>query len=319
MASTGDPPSLALAIPSVPPMQFGLSTSADAAVPAFDFRRGAGWMLLSLAGFTGMALLVRHLGAERGISAWWALFFRAAAGMAVVWLVFAPGGRVSFRRALCGRLLVTRGVIGALGTAAYYVTLPLLGAGKATLIGNTWAVWAALLAAFLLGERLGLRRLAGILLAVAGVALLTGLHGGDFSRVGFAEGIALAGAFAAALVVVVIRQLTLTETSGTIFASQCVYAGLLALPFLFTLPLPGALDVALLTAAALLAALGQLAMTEGFRFLPVSTGGAFQMLLPLVLTLAGVLFFAEPFSLVQGAGGVCILAGCHLTVVQRRR
>jgi drug/metabolite transporter (DMT)-like permease len=149
--------------------------------------------------------------------------------------------------------------------------------------------------------------------------LLTGLHGGDFSRVGFAEGIALAGAFAAALVVVVIRQLTLTETSGTIFASQCFYAGLLALPFLFTLPLPGITDVALLTASALMAALGQLAMTEGFRFLPVSTGGAIQMLLPLVLTVAGVLFFAEPFSLVQGAGAACILAGCHLVVAQRSR
>lgn len=275
-------------------------------------------MLLSLAGFTGMALLVRHLGAERGVSAWWALFFRAAAGMAVVWAVFAPGGRVSLRRALCGRLLVTRGVIGALGTAAYYLTLPVLGAGKATLIGNTWAVWAALLAAFMLGERLTLRRLAGILLAVAGVALLTGLQGGDFSSVGAYECIALAGAFAAALVVVVIRQLTLTETSGTIFASQCIYAGALSLPFLFTLPVPGGVDIALLAAAALMAALGQLAMTEGFRYLPVSTGGAFQILLPLVLTLAGVLFFDEPFTLAQVAGAACILSGCHLTVAAKK-
>lgn len=276
-------------------------------------------MLLSLAGFTGMALLVRHLGAERGVSAWWALFFRAVAGMAVVWAVFAPGGRVSLRRAICGRLLVTRGVIGALGTAAYYITLPVLGAGKATLIGNTWAVWAALLAAFMLGERLTLRRLAGILLAVAGVALLTGLQGGDFSSVGAYEGIALAGAFAAALVVVVIRQLTLTETSGTIFASQCVYAGALSLPFLFTLPVPGGVDIALLAAAALLAALGQLAMTEGFRYLPVSTGGAFQIMLPLVLTLAGVLFFDEPFTLAQVAGAACILSGGHLTVSEKKR
>lgn len=275
-------------------------------------------MLLSLTGFTGMALLVRHLGAERGVSAWWALFFRAAAGMAVVWVVFAPSGRVSLRRALCGRLLVTRGVIGALGTAAYYITLPVLGAGKATLIGNTWAVWAALLAAFMLGEKLTARRFAGILLAVAGVALLTGLQGGDFSRVGIYEGIALAGALAAALVVVVIRQLTLTETSGTIFASQCIYAGALSLPFLFTLPLPGGLDCALLTAAALLAALGQLAMTEGFRYLPVSTGGAFQILLPLVLTLTGVVFFDEPFTLAQAAGAASILAGCHLTVAAKR-
>ncbi len=224
-------------------------------------------MLLSLTGFTGMALLVRYLGSTRGVSPWLALFFRATVGALVVMAVYLPGNRVNFRRALLTGKLAARGILGAVGTAAYYITLPVLGAGKATLISNTWVIWGAILAVFALGESLTLRKVIGSLLAVAGIVLLMGLHGGDLTQVGLYEGIALAGAFIAAAVVVIIRQLTRTETSGTIFASQCGYTGLLALPFLLALPWPGWTDTGLLTAAALLAALGQLAMTEGFRYL----------------------------------------------------
>lgn len=273
-------------------------------------------MLGSLVGFTGMALLVMYLGSARAVSPWWALLFRALAGIMVVAVIYGPGNNVSFRRAATGRLLVSRGVLGALGTAAYYLTLPELGAGKATLIGNTWTIWAALLAVPMLGERMTVRKTIGLILAVVGIALITELERGELSQFGRHEVIAVAGALVAACVVVVIRQLTLTESSGTIFASQCLYSTLLALPFCVALPRPGMMDTVLLTLAALLAAVGQIGMTEGFRFLPVSVGGAFQMLLPLVITIMGCVFFDENFTPIQGVGAALILAGCHGVISQ---
>jgi drug/metabolite transporter (DMT)-like permease len=270
-----------------------------------------GWMLTSLACFMGMALLVMHLGKSRAVSPWWALLFRAGVGLLVVALLYGPRGQVSFRRAATRQMLVSRGVLGAFGTAAYYLTLPVLGAGKATLIGNTWTLWAALLAVPLLGERLTLRKLIGMILAIAGIALITELEPGASGQLGLHEGIAIGGAIIAAGVVVVIRQLTKTESSGTIFASQCIYCSVLALPFCTRLPLPEGPDLALLSLAAMLAAGGQLGMTEGFRFLPVSVGGAFQMLLPLLITGAGCLFFEETFTRTQMLGAVLILVGCH--------
>jgi len=275
-------------------------------------------MLVSLVCFTGMALLLKYLGTTRGVSAWWALLFRAVAGFAVVAILFAPRGQVSFRRAACSRMLVSRGVLGALGTAAYYLTLPVLGVGKATLIGNTWVIWGALLAVPVLGEGLTPRKIAGMVLAVGGIVLLTGLQGGDFSQSGVYELIAIGGALVAAGVVVVIRQLTRTETSGTIFASQCIYTGLLALPFVLRMPVPDALETALLTLAAVLAAGGQLGMTEGFRHLSVSTGGAFQVTLPLLITVGGIMIFDEPFTAMQAVGAALILTGCYGTVTARR-
>jgi drug/metabolite transporter (DMT)-like permease len=277
------------------------------------------WMLGSLAGFTGMALLVKHLGSDRGVSPWWALFFRAWVGLVVVAIVYGPRKNVSFHRAATGRMLVSRGVLGALGTAAYYTTLPVLGAGKATLIGNTWSIWAALLAVPLLGELLTFRKVMGMVLAIGGIALITEMEPGAAGHLGLHEGVAIGGALVAACVVVVIRQLTRTESSGTIFASQCIYAALLALPFCLQATLPGGLDIVLLTLAAVLAAGGQIGMTEGFRFLPVSVGGAFQMLLPLLITTGGCLLFGERFTWMQSLGAALILAGCHGVVSSSAR
>lgn len=288
--------------------------------PAIDskrtsFTRGAWAMAASLACFTANVMLLKHLAASHHVGGWMSLLFRAVVGMAVLRLAFSHAGGVRWRRAITGWLMISRGVLGALGTAAYYLTIEPLGPGKATLICNTWVIWAALLAAVILHEHLSARKIAGILVAIGGLVLLTGLAGGPALRLGRYEVVAIAGALLAAATVVVIRQLTRTESSATIFASQCAFTMLLALPF--TQGQWRALDatsVTLLVLAAVLAALGQIAMTEGFRHLPVAVGGAFQVLLPLTISLGSVALFDEHFTAGQIGGALLILAGCFLAV-----
>ena len=285
-----------------------------------SFKSGSFWMILSLGCFTTNALLLKHLGTTSHASPWLALLFRAAVGLALVAAVFSPVGSsagpgLSFSRALTSRLLVSRGVLGAFGTAAYYVTLPILGAGKATLIGNTWVIWSALMAVVMLKEQLGARQIAGIVIAISGLALLTGVdhHEGDAHVMH--ELIAIGGALIAAATVVVIRQLTRTESSATIFASQCIYTGLLAIPFVclagWNITL---LQALLLALAAVAAGVGQLAMTEGFRHLPITTGGAFQVALPLCITLGSIALFGESFSMPQACGAALIIIGGYQTI-----
>lgn len=273
-------------------------------------------MVISLICFSGNALLLKDLASHRQVDPWVSMSFRGVIGLIMTIIFFAPAGTLKMRRSFQNWLLASRGVLGALGTAAYYTTIGPLGAGKATLIGNTWTIFAAIMAAFVLHERLGVVKVFGIVLALSGLSLLTGLAPGTIVQFGFHELIALAGAVVAAAVVVVIRQLTRTETSATIFASQCIYALLLAVP----LAAPhvaslNSMDVVLLTAAALSASVGQLAMTEGFRFLSVAAGGAFQMTVPVVISLASISLFAETFTLAQAIGGVLVLWGSYHTVV----
>jgi drug/metabolite transporter (DMT)-like permease len=278
-------------------------------------RRGTLWMLLSLTCFTGNALLLKDLASHRQVDPWMALTFRAVIGLLITLVLFRPALRRSFQN----WLLASRGVLGAIGTACYYITIGPLGAGKSTLIGNTWCVFAAIMAAFVLHERLGLVKIFGILFAMTGLGLLTGMAPGTLAEFGHHEMIALIGAVLAAAVVVVIRQLTRTETSATIFASQCIYTLLLALPFAaahFTSL--NTMDIILLTAAALCAGIGQLAMTEGFRFLSVAAGGAFQITVPVVISLCSITLFGESFTLAQALGGVLVLWGSFQTVVGGR-
>lgn len=283
-------------------------------------RRGMLWMLVSLTCFTGNALLLKVLSSLRHVDPWMTLTVRAFIGLMVTMLLFSSKGALRLGRSFQSWLLASRGVLGVLGTAAYYITIGPLGAGKSTLIGNTWCVFAAIMAAFVLGERLGLMKVFGIFLALLGLALLTGLTPGSLAQFGRYEMIGLIGAVLAATVVVVIRQLTRTETSATIFASQCVYGIIIAAPVAWLHYAPvNAGDVLLLCAAALCATFGQLSMTEGFRFLPVAAGGAFQNTLPVIITVCSVSLFAEPFTSIQVMGACLILWGSFQTVVGGRQ
>jgi drug/metabolite transporter (DMT)-like permease len=273
-------------------------------------------MTLSLLCFTGNALLLRQATVAHGADAWLALLFRAVGGMGVVVLLWKRGMEVEFRRALTVPMLVSRGVVGGVSTAAYYITIGPLGPGKATLISFTWVIWAAIMAAYFLREALSPVKILGIAVAIGGLALLTGVDREAMGHLGRHELIGIGGALLAALAVIAVRQLTRTQTSATIFTSQCVYAAVIAMPFVvLRWRAPDAVGVALLCGAAAFAAVGQLSMTEGFRKLTVSEGGAFQVVTPVLITLASVAVFAEPFTLAQAGGAGLIPAGCYLTAV----
>lgn len=273
-------------------------------------------MMLSLACFTGNSLLIKYCSTDRHIDPWMSVSVRFGVGLVMTICMFAPSGTLNLQRSFSSWLLASRGVLGALSTAALYLSIGPLGVGKAMLIGNTWCVWAAILAAMVLHERLGLMKLFGIVIAIGGLGLLTDISPGSLAHNGKWEAISLVGAVLAAMVVVVIRQLTRTETSATIFASQCIYGLLLAIPFAFSHIIHlSAMDYAIMIAAGLCAGVGQLAMTEGFRFLTVAAGGAFQITLPLVISVGGIFFFDEHFTFMQAMGGLLILAGSFQTVV----
>ena len=232
-------------------------------------RWGVVCMLLSIVFFSANALTLKHL-AQSDISPWIALLFRAVVGMVIITVMFRLNGQVSFRRATTDRMLAYRGLLGVLGTISYYLTVPELGAGKATLIGNTYVVIAALMAVWFLREKFSARKLAGNALAFLGLTLLIASPS-QTTLFGWYETLAVFGAFMSAGTVVVIRKLTLTESTAMI-------------------------------------------MTEGFRHLTIAVGGAFQICVPVVIAVGGVLLFGESFTIAQLFGAVLILCGCYLVM-----
>ncbi len=161
-------------------------------------------------------------------------------------------------------------------------------------------------------EALTFWKAAGLILACLGLVFLVGVRPDDLASFGWYEMLAVFGAVMAAGTVIVIRQLTRTESSATIYASQCVYILLGSVPAaLYYWSTPTPLDLGLLVIGGVCATIGQLAMTEGFRHLTVTVGGAFQILGPVLISIGSVWFFAEPFSIAQVFGALLIVVGCY--------
>jgi drug/metabolite transporter (DMT)-like permease len=119
---------------------------------------------------------------------------------------------------------------------------------------------------------------------------------------------------------VIIRKLHQTETTGSIFAAQCVWGlAIAAVPAVLNWETPGPGALVVLVLSGLLAGVGQLTMTASYRLLPVAEGSLYQLLLPLGIGIGSALIFAERYSAADGVGSVLIIGGCLLTMRTRPR
>jgi drug/metabolite transporter (DMT)-like permease len=277
-------------------------------------RRAVALMLLSSASFTANVLLVRALGMFGEVNVWLVACTRGLVGLAMIGAVYAREFQPThlWRR----RKLIERGIAGGIGVYVTYLAVVKIGAGRATFIGNTYVIWGALLAAWLLKEKLRPAVIIGGVAALAGIGLLTNFFAAG-ARLDPYDLVAVAGAVLSTWVVVTIRQLHATEHTSTIFAAQCAYALVICLvPAAITFtPLPAA-AWGLLLVAGVTAGLGQLMMTRAFRDLAVAEGSLIQMLVPLGIALGGMVFFHERFSPHEAIGAALILGGTAFTAVR---
>lgn len=299
-----------------------LPDPSQAAPASAELARGSIFMGASVVFFATHALLIKELYVSHGISPWQTLWFRFSVGCLVTAAVFSPRGELKPWRVWHRKLLVLRGVFGVIGTGLYYFTIPLIGAGIATLIGCSYVVFSILLAAWLLREKLTVKRGIWVGIAFVGLALLTkspqNAAAGTSSAASWVYLLAFAGGLCAACVIITIRKLHHTEATPTIFWAQCAWGVALTTPILFYVwTTPTLAGWGLLGFCGLLSALGQLFMTAGFRHLPVAIGSSFQMGLPVLATLGGVAFLGEHLSLIQWIAATVVVIGTWRTVTIR--
>ncbi len=284
--------------------------------PALE-RRGILLTLFSIVLFAANVLVLRALTLwSPTADAYVASVFRGWVGLVVVGIGFRRRG-FEPRHLLSRPMVLLRGAVGAAGVFLFYLTIDHLGAGRAVIINLSYPIFGAVIAAIWLKERVEPRQLGWMALALAGLGVffLGELRHGGFSRYEF---LGLLGAVVAGVAVVLIRLLRHTEHSSTIYASQCVWSGLAALPFCHgSLPQLSGVTVAGLLVASLLVAAAQLALTQSFRYLSVARGSSFQMLLPVLTALGGVVCFNERFESVELAGAAVTLVATWLAVRRR--
>lgn len=278
-------------------------------------------MIISVCCFTANTLLLKYLGATRSVNPSVALLFRAVIGAVIVLLFFRSRRPLEIKPIFRDKWLMGRGIAGLLGTAAYYVTISSLGAGKASILCNTYVLFAVLIAAVTIGESLRKMTLGWIILAFAGIILLTGCPsqgGAQAEGEGAGVMIALGGALCAATTVVLIRRLTARYSNGTIFMAQCLWIGIAVLPFaVMHLKTLERVDITVLALAGAMAACGQMLLNEGFRRLTVAVGSSIQMTWPLMTAIGGYAFFGETLTVLQLTGASLILIGTFQVSLKR--
>jgi drug/metabolite transporter (DMT)-like permease len=220
------------------------------------------------------------------------------------------------------RLLLVRGLAGGLAIYLNFVLIGRMGLAKSTSLYFLYPVFAGILGVVVLGERFSLGNLVALIVAAVGLLLVVGKDGRIFHAwdgFGWYEGLGIVMALMSGIVVITIRKLHDTDDSWGIYFSQC-FVGLVLfiVPAVFRAGRWNPFDIVMMILIGILATIGQLLMTEGFRYLPVRVGSLLGMTDPLFVYLAGVILFREPITLYMLIGSGMILGSCGVVLAGRQ-
>ena len=283
---------------------------------SFD-RRSVLLMLGSVILFAANTLLIRAISLHApAADGWLATLFRGVVGLFFVYLMFGQGRGLAPSRLFASRLILVRGIVGALAIVIFYTTIVKLGAARAVILNLTYPIFGTIIAALWLKEKIS--RHAILWMAVGFVGLVVFLSdAGRLLHPSPYDLLALLGAVGAGWVVVIIRRLRHDEHPSTIYAAQAFFSLVLAAPAAVKIPQLPQFAWWGLAGGAVIVTVGQLIMTQAYQSMSVSRGSAVQMLLPLLTAAGGYFWFAESFHGVEIIGGVVTLLATWRVVVSR--
>lgn len=279
--------------------------------------KGSFYILGSCVLYSLVACLVKIL---PGVSVYQITYMRFIIGLLILCTLALTGIiRLKFTN---WRLLFLRGLLGSIGVFATYLAIVKIGVSKGMVIIYSYPVFASLFGAFFLKERLQWTNFLALAGAVTGLYLLVtrtnGLDG--FFEIGLYELLAVIGAVFCGITVVIIRKLHETETSYEIFFAQCcVGAFMLIVPAGMGTFSIGRFEMAILLAIGIVAAVGQLIMTQGFRYLPVKIASVLAITELIFNYTAGIFIFDESFTLRAFSGAVLIFTACLIALLSREK
>ncbi|TKJ36259.1 MAG: hypothetical protein CEE38_12655 [Planctomycetes bacterium B3_Pla] len=280
-------------------------------------KRGAVLMVLA-SGFFCIAACLVKCGSYMG--AYKLAFFRFVIGLGLIAAV-----AISMRVKLAfvnKKLLFLRGLTGGTAVCIALLSITKLGLGKGMVLICSYPIFAALTGAVFLKERLRLLDIGAILTAILGIYFLAYERQQGFSLLvlGGYELLAVLGAVIAGVTVTMIRKLHDTDNSLAIYFAQCAVGMWLVMAPAFSTPVDiGLKGVSILLALGASVTIGQLLMTEGFKYVPAKTGSLLLMLEPILCYMAGVAMFGETLAWPCVLGSALVVGSCTVVLAHKNR
>lgn len=207
-----------------------------------------------------------------------------------------------------------------LNNIAAQTSMLTLGAGMVSVLNYSMPVFAAVMAHFLLGERLTWRKGAGIVLAIAGMAVLMDVHaGGNVTAI--CIGLLSAVFWGLASIFVKLKLSDVNPISLTTWQMVCASLSLLA----YTAVVPQGEVVWNTESVLCLIYNGVLASALAFflwswilQHIEVSKASVAVLAVPVVGVVGGILCLGEPMTLHIFFGMIMIMAGIYIVVTQKK-
>lgn len=264
---------------------------------------GIFWMLFTGLCFVAVTALVKHMGDR--IPAPEAAFLRYLLGL----VFMVPLLRQMLSTQMTGTLWVqfgARGVMHAMGVMLWFFAMTQIPLADVTAINYLAPVYVTLGAAVFLGEKLAFRRIAAVIAALVGAAIIL--------RPGFRE--VSIGHWAMMLAAVVfggsyiLAKLTVDKANPAIVVGMLSFWVTIALaPFAWAVWVPPTwAEIGILFAVAFFATTGHYTMTLAFAAAPVAVTQPVTFLQLVWATLLGAAVFSEPVDIWVVLGGAVILA-----------
>lgn len=208
-----------------------------------------------------------------------------------------------------------------LNNIAAQTSMLTLGAGMVSVLNYSMPVFAAVMAHFLLGERLTWRKGAGIVLAIAGMAVLMDVHaGGDVTAI--CIGLLSAVFWGLASIFVKLKLADVNPISLTTWQMVCASLSLLV----YTAIVPQGEVVWNTESVLCLIYNGVLASALAFflwswilQHIEVSKASVAVLAVPVVGVVGGILCLGEPMTLHIFFGMIMIMAGIYIVVTHKRQ
>ncbi|WP_372837950.1 DMT family transporter [Phaeovulum sp.] len=263
---------------------------------------GVLWMLATGLNFVAVTGIVRYLGTD--LPAAQSAFIRFAFGLAFL----APTLVLTLQRGFAPgalQLFALRGALHTLAVVLWFFAMARIPVAEVTAIGYLNPIVVTLGAALFFGEKLALRRVLAIGVAIAGalVVLRPGLRAiepGHWSQLGAAVSFGLS--------YLVAKRLTGIAPAGAVVAMMSLTVTIGLAPFAFWVWVPvGLAQLGWLGLVAVFATAGHYCMTRAFACAPMTVTQPVTFLQLIWATLLGALVFGEAVDPMVIIGGALII------------
>jgi drug/metabolite transporter (DMT)-like permease len=288
------------------------------AVQASDLGRpleGALWMMGAGLSFVGVNGIVRYLGTE--LPAAQSAFIRFGFGLMFLLPALWAMRGMQFRPGV-GRMFLGRGALHVVAVILWFYAMARVPVAEMAAIAFLGPVMVLVIGGLLLGEGLGARRIAAVVVAVAGglIVLRPGVRElslGHLSQLGATVFFSMS--------YIIAKRLSREAPASVIVGVLSVTVTLGLLPLAMMQWQPVRLEqVGWLACVAGLATLGHYAMARAFRAAPLAVTQPVTFLQLIWAAMLGALAFGEPVEpWVMAGGGLIILAISANTWAEARR